>query len=238
MGNVIEFIGVSYKLPGTSELLLHDLNFSIKKGQIVTIIGPNGGGKTTLAKLILNIIKPSTGQINIQDVSFAYLPQKLHINKMLPINVEHLLEICAKQNSYEYIKNNFPEITIEHLLDRPLSKLSGGQLQTVLFSCILLQNSDVLILDEPTASLDLNATKLFYKIVEKLKNQYNKTLIIISHDIYTVMKSSDHVICLNQHICCEGKPSAVAENKIYKDWFSQADNLITYYEHEHTHEHH
>jgi len=214
--------------------ILSNISFDLNIGDILTVIGPNGGGKTTLAKIILGILSPSSGKITKKpNISIGYTPQRINLNQLVPITVKQFLFLYGSCDSTES-KQILEESKIDHILDKQIYNLSGGELQRVLFARVLLKNPDLLILDEPIQGLDVLGQKDFYFRLEQLRSKRNKTIIMISHDLHTVMSSSDKVICLNHTIHCLGKPCDVKSHKSYHKFFNlDKTDLISAYKHEH-----
>lgn len=222
------------------KLILDKISFSVPEGNIITVVGPNGGGKSTLARCILKLIKPSSGEIWVKDgIKIGYMPQKLSLNKNLPINVITFLKLSIKnKTNSEILLQTIHEIGIQHILLTPLQKISGGEMQKVLLAKALLGKPNLLILDEPSQGIDINGQLELYKLIDKLCKEKNMSMLIISHDLFMVMKSTNHVICLNQHICCEGTAAFVNQQENFQKLFGRdALNTFSIYEHHHDHSH-
>ncbi|MEQ9116084.1 MAG: metal ABC transporter ATP-binding protein [Rickettsiales bacterium] len=211
------------------------MSLEIHKGEILTIIGPNGGGKTTLAQIILGLLKPNSGKVERnENMTFTYMPQKLQHNKYLPVTVEDFLHLaCNKKLGESFLERH----KVKRLLKKQLADLSGGELQRVLFAKCIFTDADVLVLDEPTQCLDVNGQQEFYLAINDLNKKFGKTIIMISHDLHIVMKSSDKVVCMNNHLCCSGTPEDIYKNKEYTKIFGKSAALFSHYEHHHDHEH-
>lgn len=223
-----------------NKLILDDVSFEVPRGKIITIIGPNGSGKTTIVRSILNLIKPTKGSVWIKDdIKLGYMPQKISLNPYLPIRVINFLELDIKNTvTPDLLEKVIKKAAIEHILSLPLQKISGGEMQKVLFAKALLNKPDILILDEPTQGIDVNGQLEFYKLITKLRDEKNISVIIVSHDLHMVMKSTDYVICLNQHICCEGTVKFVNQHKDFHNLFgSRTIETFSVYEHDHDHSH-
>lgn len=222
------------------KLILDDISFEVTSGKIITIIGPNGSGKTTMVRCILDLIKPTKGNIWIQKgIKLGYMPQKISLNPYLPIKVINFLELDINNIiTPELLDQVISEIGIGSILSLPLQEISGGEMQKVLFAKALLNKPDILILDEPTQGIDINGQLEFYKLIEKLRDEKNISIVIISHDLHMVMKSTDYVICLNQHICCEGTVKFVNQHKDFHNLFgTKTLEAFSVYEHDHNHQH-
>lgn len=220
------------------KVILSDISFSVSQGEILTIIGPNGAGKSTLLKILLGLLKPTSGIIKTRDgTNIGYMPQKININSFMPISTKRFLSIssCA---SKEKISEIVAVLDIEKLLQQELLYLSGGELQRVLLARAILNNPEILVLDEPTAGIDITGQAELYKKISLLKQKYNFAAIIVSHDLHLVMSETDKVICLNQHICCSGHPEQVIKAPEFIDLFGDtALNKFAFYAHNHDHSH-
>ncbi|MFV9876334.1 MAG: ATP-binding cassette domain-containing protein [Rickettsiales endosymbiont of Dermacentor nuttalli] len=222
------------------QIVLEKINFIVYEGQIVTIIGPNGSGKTTLAKLLLNLLKPNIGTVSLgNNISVGYMPQKLSINNLMPLRVSKFLQLSINYKLNHYSIEDVANIlNILYLLDNQMYNLSGGELQKVIFACSLINKPNLLVLDEPIQGIDIIGQMEFYTMIERIRDIYKISILMISHDLYMVMKATDHVICLNRHICCEGTPDDITKNSSYIDLFGKhAANNIAIYQHYHDHEH-
>ncbi len=227
---LISLNSIGYILENESQArtLLHDVSFCISPNSVTTIIGPNGAGKTTLVRLLLGLIQPTSGTINRQKkLLVGYVPQKLYANRFMPMTVRTFLGLCGTQ------KIDHP-FNITQLMDRSVHTLSGGELQKVLFNAAVLKKPDLLILDEPTQGIDADGQSAFYNKLIELKNKYNMAIVLISHDLHFVFDRTDHVICLNHHVCCQGTPEKIRKTQEVQQLFP---GLATY-QHHHDHHHH
>lgn len=222
--------------------ILSNINFSLNKGKITTLIGPNGGGKTSIARILIGVLNPSSGKCILgKKVKIGYMPQKLSIDATIPLRVIdflHLSSFKEKPTSQEQQKKLFAELRIDEILRKQIKDISGGQLQRVLLARALITEPDLLVLDEPTQFMDIAAQDDFYNLLAKIRRQKNCAILLISHDLHMVMKKTDHVICINHHICCSGSPESVGEHPEYLSLFGGAiKNNIGFYTHHHNHQH-
>lgn len=209
--------------------ILTDINLSLQIGKITALIGPNGAGKSTLVRLLLGLIKPSSGQINTHgNFAIGYMPQKLIIDDLLPLTVHRFLRLTACSN--QKIIATTAELTISHLLTQPIQTLSGGELQRVLLARALLRDPKLLVLDEPVQGVDINGQVELYNLINDIRLKRGCGILLVSHDLNLVMASTDAVICLNKHICCSGHPDAVAKHPEFIEMFAV-------YTHHHDHRH-
>lgn len=222
-----------------NQLILKNINFRLEVGEITTLIGQNGAGKTTLAKIILGQEKYDQGELIVQNnIKIGYVPQQLNLAVNIPINAKQLLKILAPNYKNEALADWHKFLQYEQIKGRDIASLSGGQRQKLFLIGTILHQPDLLILDEPSQYLDVASQKEFYQLLNWLKKERGISIFVISHDLFTVMKNSDQVICLNGHICCSGKPAdlGVDDLEINKD-FKQALSEIGVYIHQHNHRH-
>lgn len=218
--------------------ILKNINLELKSGQITTLIGPNGGGKTCIARILTRILKPTSGEVFVENSSrIGYMPQKFAIEKTIPLRVIDFLNLGLGQDK-NILEKTIKRLEIENILEKSIHKISGGELQKILFAKTLSTNPDILILDEPTSYMDIGAGAEFYKIIEELKEENNCAILIISHDLHIVMQTTNHVVCINRHICCEGTPEIISDHPEYLSLFGKykIDN-IAIYSHHHDHKH-
>ncbi|XVN42081.1 MAG: metal ABC transporter ATP-binding protein [Candidatus Rickettsia vulgarisii] len=228
---LVKFDNVSKRF-GT-KLPLTNISFTLRKGQVTTLIGPNGAGKTTVVKLILGLDTPSSGSIFIQpNLKIGYVPQKLDFSSNLPMTAQRFLHLLTKNKSNNY-QELFDFVKLKNYENQDISELSGGQFQKLILATTLLDKPDLIVLDEPTQSLDVTSQQEFYQSINKIKKELDVTIFMVSHDLFTVMKNSDQVICLNGHICCSGKPNELDGNQEFLDTLS----AIGFYTHHHDHKH-
>lgn len=217
------------------EQILKNINIHVHCGELTVLIGPNGAGKSTLLKALLGEIK-HTGNVvytdlknnTTQEIKMGYVPQKIEIERDIPITVYDMFAsyisnypIWFKKSSklYKKIYDRLKIFSIEDCIDKQVGKLSGGELQRVLLSIAITPIPDLLILDEPVSGIDRNGIRDFYKILDDMKQNYDMSIILVSHDLDLVSKYADKVILLNGEILCEGTPLEVFNNKKFKDIF-------------------
>jgi zinc transport system ATP-binding protein len=234
MNTLVEFQSVS-KIFG-KKTLLDGVSFKLIKGQITTLIGQNGAGKTTIAKMIIGLEKPTSGNIIIKDkINIGYVPQKLDFAFNMPVTCRGLLEMLSTSG----VDNEIFELTgfldYQGIKDKDISAISAGQLQKLLLAGTLMNKPDLVILDEPIQFLDVASQQQFYKVITGIKEKIGLTVFMISHDLFTVMRNSDQVICINGHVCCSGKPTDLNENVDFKNALSEIGVYLHSHDHDHKH---
>ena len=217
--------------------LVKGVSLQIEKGQIVTLIGPNGSGKSTTAKIALGIYKKIDGEVEKYTNKVGYVPQKISIDWTLPLRVKDFM-VLTESLKDEDINEALSLTGVIQLKNKNLGDLSGGEFQRVLIARAISKKPDLLVLDEPVQGVDFTGEIALYKLIKKITDELNCGILLISHDLHTVMSATDHVVCLNGHVCCSGSPMDVAKNNEYKALFGeQASQILSRYEHRHDHIH-
>ena len=220
-----------------SKILVEGVSFEIREWEIVTLIGPNGSGKSTTAKIALGIYKNIMGDVKKFTNKIGYVPQKISIDWTLPIRVIDFMFLTKDLNN-EQISDALNLTGVEHLKQKSLSNLSGGEFQRVLIARAIAKKPELLVLDEPVQGVDFKGEVAIYELIKKISEDLSCGILLISHDLHMVMSATDHVICLNGHVCCSGKPHIVAQDEKYKELFGdRASKVLTLYEHKHDHTH-
>ncbi|MGE4660204.1 MAG: metal ABC transporter ATP-binding protein [Arenicellales bacterium] len=221
-----------------SRRILRDVDLSVRRREIVTIVGPNGSGKTTLLKVLIGAQPPSEGVVVREaGLKIGYVPQRLAIDQAMPLTVSRWLGLSgttAKESHLQLAER----VGISALLKQQMTSLSGGEFQRALLAQALLVRPDLLVLDEPTQGLDQPAVASFYRLIEDVREDLDCAVLMVSHDLHVVMRSSDHVICLNGHVCCQGTPTLVSAAPEYQALFGfGTEGALALYRHEHDHRH-
>lgn len=238
---LIDINHVSYHIG--NQLILKDIDINIHQQEIITIIGPNGAGKSTLLSLALGLKKPTTGKVKRQPkLRIGYVPQSVNRDYTMPVSVLDFVSLAKREHTAAEIQQLLERLSLSHLAQQFIHSLSGGELRRVLFVRALLNQPDLLVLDEPTAGVDVVGQKDFYHQLNELKHLYQFSILMVSHDLHLVMSTTDRVICLNKHICCQGKPDNVIQDPQYQALFGQQlpmKNMseLAFYEHHHDHTH-
>ncbi|NOD95061.1 ATP-binding cassette domain-containing protein [Ruegeria sp. HKCCD4884] len=218
--------------------VLSRVDMAVEPGEIVTIVGPNGSGKTSLLRAIIGATRPSSGQVSLKPgLKIGYVPQKLHVDPTLPISVERFMRLTDRVSRKQCVAA-LETAGVPDLLRRQMSQLSGGQFQRVLLARALINRPDILLLDEATQGLDQRGSASFYQQIESVRRETGCAILMISHELHVVMSASDRVICLNGHVCCEGSPAVVASAPEYRALFGTGTGgALALYRHEHDHNH-
>ena len=217
--------------------LVKGVSLEVEKGKIVTLIGPNGSGKSTTAKIALGIYKKFDGEVEKYTNKIGYVPQKVSIDWTLPLRVRDFM-VLTEDLKEDAIDEALSLTGVVHLKHKNLGNLSGGEFQRVLLARAISKKPELLVLDEPVQGVDFTGEIALYELIKKISEELNCGILLISHDLHTVMSATDYVVCLNGHVCCSGSPSDVAMNNEYKALFGeQAAQTLSIYEHKHDHVH-
>ncbi len=233
----VEIKDVSYSF--NEQPVLKDVNLTIDDNEFVAIIGPNGGGKSTLLKIMLGLLTPDKGEVKVFGREpkkarelIGYLPQHSSFDPDFPINVfqtvlmsryNGLLKNYTKTDEKIVLKT-LKDVGMEEYKERQISRLSGGQMQRVLIARALAREPKLLLMDEPMASIDPEMQNTFYNLISDLKNKM--TMILVSHDVGTVSMHVDNIACLNQRLYYHG-PSEEAVDGLEKIYHCSID-MITH----------
>ncbi|WP_395462900.1 metal ABC transporter ATP-binding protein [Wolbachia endosymbiont of Cantharis cryptica] len=204
--------------------VLDGINISVERGDVVTILGPNGGGKTSLVKVVAGINKNCTGSVMFADnIKISYMPQNFSISNLMPITVEYFLlnSFSKKLKKNQSIIAEAIELAgIGHILKNQVLEISAGQTQLLLLARCLIAEPDLIILDEPVSAMDINARTKFYDIIGKIAKKRLVSILMTSHDLSSIVPCSDYIICINHTVYCQGKPDEIMENKTLSEIFS------------------
>ncbi len=217
--------------------LVKGVSLVVEKSKIITLIGPNGSGKSTTAKIALGLHKNIEGEVQKLTNKIGYVPQKISIDWTLPLRVKDFMLLTDDLND-KLIDEALTLTGVDHLKNKNLGNLSGGEFQRVLLARAVSKKPELLVLDEPVQGVDFTGEIALYKLIKEISEKLNCGILLISHDLHTVMSATDFVLCLNGHVCCSGTPKDVAMSNEYKVLFGeQASQTLSIYEHKHDHTH-
>jgi len=154
------------------------------------------------------------------------------IDPSLPLSVRAFLKLADR--NHVNTAAALERVGVPHLLDSPMAHLSGGETQRVLLARALLRQPNLLVLDEPVQGVDVNGQEALYKLIGQIRDTTGCSILMVSHDLHLVMAATDHVLCINQHLCCHGTPEVVSADPIYRELFGARTALYT---HHHDHDH-
>ena len=214
---------------------LDDVTFSITKGKKVAVVGPNGGGKSTLFNALTGLVPIVNGSLKINGLSpqdakglISYVPQRDLINRNFPLSVKQVVEMgLVSKNSLNLfsrkqinlkIKEALENVGLSEKINESINNLSGGQFQRVLIARGLAQDADILLLDEAFSAVDVGAQEDIMSLISDI-NLDGKTILVATHDINNLEEKFDEVLCLNRHCCAYGNPSEVLTKDVIKELY-------------------
>lgn len=223
-------------------LILDDVSFSVNKNSLIAVVGPNGGGKTTLFNAITGLIPITKGSIEIngQDVtkgngSIGYVPQNENLNWNFPLTARQVVSLGITRNSPRIpfisknndnlIKECLNDVGLYEQIDNRVDEMSGGQKQRVLLAKILAQGANILLLDEAFSGVDIGSQISLIEVLRKLKD-LGKTIMIATHDINNIADRFDEVLCLNRHCCAYGDPLKVFTQDVLSELYGNHGTMF------------
>jgi len=205
-----------------NHVVLRELSFEVFSGDCLAVIGPNGSGKTVLLKALQHLI-PYEGEIHwSQEARVGYVPQSVAADRQLPLRVGELLS--AKARFLQIADQEMEQVSSElklssEFLNAGIGTLSGGQFQKVLIAFAMLGRPNVLLFDEPTASLDELSQERIYELVHELQTQRGITVILVSHDLSIVYRYASQVLCLSKGKTCMGPPKEIMTPEMLEELY-------------------
>jgi len=210
---LVEINNVDFSYNG--DTVLEDINLDVRQGDFIAMIGPNGGGKTTLLKLVLGLLKPDAGTIRVNGDSprkasscIGYVPQDVHINSRFPITALDVVLMGKLDPKKRWARktatnrrealNTLKQLEMDAYAEKKIGELSGGQRQRVFIARALVTRPKLLLLDEPTASIDTRGQADFFKLLKKLNREV--TIVVVSHDLLVVSRYIQSVACVNRRL--------------------------------------
>lgn len=221
-----------------ARVLWEDVNWHVRKNDRIGLCGPNGAGKSTLVRCMLGLQPLTSGEIvRRNNLRVGYVPQRFSLTPNVPLDVSRLLSLTLRPSEAE-IDEALAETGIAHLKGTNVVQLSGGELQRALLARALLRKPEILVLDEPVQAVDFMGEARLYELISAIRKNHGCGILMVSHDLHMVMAESDHVVCLNGHVCCEGGPAAVQQDPEFAKLFGpSAARMIAAYTHHHDHDH-
>ncbi len=228
--------------------VLRDVSFLVERGDFVGIIGPNGSGKSTLLKLLLGLLKPTSGSIEVfgkpldefrEWARIGYVSQRAtHFDLGFPATVREVVSLgrCARAGLFHYLKRRdgraieeaLEAVGMADMQDRLIGNLSGGQQQRVFIARALAQDPEVLVLDEPTIGVDQEAHHMFFRLMQSLHDHKKLTIIMVSHEVDVVLTEVTRLVCINQALLFFGTPQQCLKDnclvELYGEGFQQVSH--------------
>jgi zinc transport system ATP-binding protein len=238
MSDAVLFDRVSVELDGRP--VLEGISFRVREGAFLGVIGPNGAGKTTLLRTMLGLVPASAGNVHVlgrpagshgDDAhAIGYVPQRQSVPRNFPATVADVVmmgRLCcvgrmrrARTADWTRVRGELDEIGIGHLADRPIGRLSGGEVRRVLLAQALCTGTRLLVLDEPTVGLDLPAELEFYSLLRRLQGERRITVVCVSHDLLALAGQASELICINRRMHVHGNPEEVVHSHALREAYS------------------
>jgi zinc transport system ATP-binding protein len=218
--------------------ILQGVNLRVTTGEIVALIGPNGAGKSTLVRVVLGLLRADSGRVwRKPGARVGYMPQRVVVDETLPLSVRRFVTLGTPATRAR-VQEALAEVGAAPVLDTPVQAISGGEMQRVLLARALLREPELLVLDEPIQGVDLNGQYELYDLISNLRRRRGCGILMVSHELHLVMATTDHVLCLNRHVCCSGHPDHVAKDPAYLKLFGlDGARRLAVYHHHHNHRH-
>jgi len=220
--------GVTLRYPGAEETALADVSLDVVPGEKLGILGPNGGGKSTLVKLVLGLLAPDAGSVRIFGASprearregiVGYVPQRVEAELGFPLSGRDVMTMAAGlrlgwwQRAGSVVKDRVDGalLTVNAMgfSEQPVGTLSGAQFQRIMIARAIVTQPKVLVLDEPTVGIDVAGQKQFAELIERLSRELGMTLLVVSHDLRTIASGCDRVACLSRTLHSHGAPEGL-----------------------------
>lgn len=232
---------ICFSYENSSELILQNISFEVLSGESLGILGPNGGGKSTLMKLIAGLLTPSSGEFFYNDIRYtpdkkfphslmAYVPQSSELNTILPINVFDFLKIAAKTQTLPNAENRINElltlVDIFHKKNSLLNQLSGGEKQRVLIAKALIHSPELILLDEPMKGLDSNGQDQLQALLKDIQTVHNTAIVIVDHNISQIIKTCEKILCLNKTSHWHNHKDLLTQNILEDIYHCEFEHLL------------
>lgn len=233
-----------------SFIALERINLTVERGELVSVVGSNGGGKTTLLHAVLGFVPPTSGSIEVlgctpQEIQpsgrIGYLPQASAVNRRFPLSAADVVALARHSSTpFGHRLSTDDKAAIETALDtvgmadlrsHHYGSLSGGQRQRVLIARALAGEPELLILDEPSTGLDAVAQDSFYRLLQEIKKQHGITILMVSHDIGTVSGFVDQIACLNRELHYHGRANDCLNAEVVRRTFGDHMHILVHDEH-------
>ena len=232
---LLEVRGLSVAFAGRT--VLDRVDLTVAPGEIVTLIGPNGAGKTTLVRAVLGLVRGDAGTVRRRPgLRVGYMPQRLAVDPTLPLTVRRFLGLWRRVPA-ERVAAALADAGVAGLAESPVQSVSGGEMQRVLLARALLADPDLLVLDEPDQGVDVHGQAELFARIAAVRKARGCGVLLVSHDLHTVMARTDRVLCLNRHVCCSGRPEDVRRHPEYHALFGRHADDLAVYVHHHDHAH-
>lgn len=226
--------------------ILQDISFEVPTGQTTAVIGPNGAGKSILLKALLRLIPKQSGDVSFFGIPheryreiaplISYIPQKLPFDRSFPLTVAGFLSLKSSRpfgataEEKSRLEGLLKVVGMQEYHHHQISTLSGGQMQRVLLAYSLMDRPRLLILDEPSAGIDVQGQETIYNLLRRIQEQEHLTLLLVSHELEIVMQYATQVLCLNRKLLCAGAPREILSNELLQQMYGAP---VSHFAHHH-----
>ena len=219
---IIKLQNISYSY--TNEEVLKDVSLEIHKGDYLGIVGPNGGGKSTLLKIILGLLKPNKGEVSLVTEKIGYVPQKVNFDANFPVTAREVVAMglygkkglfkLMKKEDWNEVENALRQVGMEKFGQRRIGDLSGGQQQRIFIARAIVSNPEVIFLDEPTVGVDNQTRNQFFELLKKLNEELKLTLVLVTHDMDVILHHGvTEAAYINREVLFYGNPTDLFKTK-------------------------
>ena len=256
-GDVICISDLNFSYDGKTPVL-EDIRLHVEVGSSVAIAGPNGAGKTTLIKIMLGLETGFSGHVEIAGLPpvkarragdiIGWVPQRSDVNWSFPVCVRQVAEMgltgktgllkSHRREDRDYVSWILNKLEISDLADRAIGKISGGQQQRAIIARALAPKPKVLILDEPQVGVDAAGQQRFRELIERIKNEFGVTMLIVSHDLQTVILTCEKIACLNRVMHFHDAPDKLTHDMLSNVFHCNLDGILPETCEHHGHHHH
>ncbi|MEN3000416.1 MAG: metal ABC transporter ATP-binding protein [Armatimonadota bacterium] len=239
MANLLEVVELGVWLGG--RWVLEGVSLSVGEGELVALIGPNGAGKTTLLRVALGLIPYQRGEVRVlgklpakltpaDRAQIGYVPQALQFDRTMPLLVSELLQAMLGEHFSRRaaLQHVLEAVDAQHLLDREVRALSGGELQRVVVAAALALEPRLLLLDEPATGIDVGVRRQFYDLIEEQRTHRGVGALVVSHDLSIVSRYATRVVCIHHRLLCTGTPQEVLQMPIMEELYGHP---VSVYQH-------
>tara|TARA_B100000029_G_scaffold83047_1_gene74065 strand:- start:40935 stop:41720 length:786 start_codon:yes stop_codon:yes gene_type:complete len=240
--NVCQIVSEGCCVELGNQLVLDDVSFKIKKGTLVGVVGPNGGGKTTLFNTILGLVSITHGSMKIKGLNpdqakgmIGYVPQTEQLNWKFPVTARQVVQMGITSNTsflpffskkdQQLIEESLSKVELLNRIDDRVGEMSGGQRQRVFLARTLAQGAEILLLDEAFSGVDIGSQEKLLDILKNLKDDGN-TILMSTHDLNTIGERFDEVLCLNRHCCAFGDPLKVLTSDVLVELYGSHNSMF------------
>lgn len=239
--SVLRAQDICFLYENSNESILQNVSFEVLRGESLGILGPNGGGKSTLMKLIAGLLTPTSGEFFYDEIKYppgsafpyslmAYVPQSSELNTILPINVFDFLKIASKTQTLPDAEKRINEllnlVNISHKKKSQLDQLSGGEKQRVLIAKALLHSPQLILLDEPMKGLDSNGQDQLQALLKDIQEVHKTAIVIVDHNISQIIKTCDKILCLNKSSHWHNHKELLTQNILEDIYHCEFEHLL------------